>query len=54
MVYENQLETIVGEKGDTKPTEGIIKFTRFKEYDTGDTYYWDGSAWQVIGYNAEE
>ena len=54
MVYENQLETIVGESTDDKPTDGIIKFTRYKEYDTGDTYYFDGTTWQKIGYNTGE
>ena len=31
---------------DTKPTEGIGVNSKFYELDTGDFYYFDGSAWQ--------
>ena len=34
-----------GESSDTKPTEGIGVNSKFYELDTGDFYYFDGSAW---------
>ena len=53
MYYEKNIEVIVGESGESKPTD-VLKFTQFKEYDTGDTYYFDGTTWHKIGYNAGE
>ena len=35
-----------GEHADTKPTEGIGVNSKFYELDTGDVYYFDGSAWK--------
>ena len=32
-----------------KPTEGIGKFSRFFELDTGDEYYFDGTTWNKVG-----
>ena len=34
-----------GVSTDTKPTEGIGVNSKFYELDTGDFYYFDGSAW---------
>lgn len=45
--YENKTQ-LVGTSADTKPT-GVDKYTLFLELDTGDFYYWDGSAWQKVG-----
>ena len=38
-----------GESTDSKPTEDITINTKFKELDTGDEYYFDGSTWSKIG-----
>ncbi len=38
-----------GDSQDTKPTDGIGVNSKFYELDTGDTYYFDGSAWVKIG-----
>lgn len=38
-----------GLHGDTKPTEGIGVNSKFYELDTGDTYYFNGSAWAKVG-----
>lgn len=38
-----------GTNEDDKPTEGIGVNSKFYELDTGDTYYFDGSAWQKVG-----
>ena len=35
-----------GTSSDSKPTEGIGVNSKFYELDTGDMYYFDGSAWQ--------
>ena len=42
-----------GESGDTKPTEDIGVNSKFFELDTGDEYYFDGSAWNKVGGNQE-
>lgn len=34
---------------DTKPTETATVNSLFLELDTGDFYYFDGSAWQKVG-----
>ena len=34
---------------DTKPTTGIEVNSLFLELDTGDFYYFDGSAWAKVG-----
>ena len=34
-----------GEHADTKPTENVGVNSKFHELDTGDDFYWDGSAW---------
>lgn len=34
---------------DTKPTTGIGVNSKFYELDTGDTYYFNGSAWAKVG-----
>ena len=39
---------ILGKSTDTKPTDVNVN-DMFIELDTGDAYFWDGSAWQVIG-----
>lgn len=33
---------------DEKPTDVNVN-DLFIELDTGDAYYWDGSAWQIVG-----
>ena len=45
---ESKHAEIIGLSTDTKPTNANINDV-FVEFDTGDAYYWDGSAWQVIG-----
>ena len=40
--------TYYGESTDTKPSDVAVN-TKFKELDTGDTYYYDGSDWEKIG-----
>ncbi len=39
----------MGLSTDTKPTEGIAVNTLFLELDTGDFYYFDGTAWEKVG-----
>lgn len=34
---------------DVKPTEDIAPNSLFLELDTGDFYYFDGSAWAKVG-----
>lgn len=41
-----------GTSDDTKPEEGIGINSKFYELNTGDTYYWDGEAWQKVGGDA--
>ena len=38
-----------GLSSDTKPTEGIGVNSKFDELDTGDKYYFNGSAWAKVG-----
>ena len=38
-----------GTSQDNKPLENIGVNSKFYELDTGDTYYFDGSAWAKIG-----
>ena len=40
-----------GESSDSKPTEDIGVNSKFFELDTGDEYYFDGSAWNKVGGN---
>lgn len=39
----------MGKSTDTKPTEDIPVNTLFLELDTGDFYYFDGTAWEKVG-----
>lgn len=39
----------MGLSTDTKPTEDIPVNTLFLELDTGDFYYFDGTAWEKVG-----
>lgn len=39
------------ESGDTKPDDAALN-EECIELDTGDTYYFDGSAWTEVGSNA--
>ena len=39
----------MGLSTDTKPTEGIAENSLFLELDTGDSYYYTGSAWAKVG-----
>lgn len=45
---ESKHAEILGKSTDIKPTNANIN-DMFIELDTGEAYYWDGSAWQVIG-----
>lgn len=45
---ESKHAEILGYSTDTKPTDVDLNDI-FVELDTGDAYYWDGFAWQVIG-----
>ena len=45
---ESKHAEILGKSTDVKPTDANIN-DMFIELDTGDSYYWDGLAWQVIG-----
>ena len=38
-----------GESTDTKPTENVAVNSIFFELDTGDFYYFNGTAWAKIG-----
>lgn len=37
-----------GESTDNKPTDVDVN-TKYKELDTGDTYFYNGTAWVKIG-----
>lgn len=45
---ESKHAEIFGKSTDTKPTDANIN-DMFIELDTGEGYFWNGSAWQVIG-----
>ena len=45
---ESKHAEIFGTSTSTKPTDVKLN-DLFIELDTGDAYYWDGSAWQIIG-----
>ena len=45
---ESKHAEILGKSTDTKPTDVNVN-DMFIELDTGNAYFWDGSAWQVIG-----
>lgn len=36
----------VGTSGDTKPSSDIGVYSEFYEYDTGNTFVWNGTAWK--------
>lgn len=40
---------LCGLSTDTKPTEGIATNALFLELDSGDFYYYDGTAWAKVG-----
>lgn len=40
---------LCGLSTDTKPTEGVATNALFLELDTGDFYYYDGTAWAKVG-----
>ena len=40
-----------GLSSDTKPTEKIGVNSKFRELDTGDIYYFNGTAWSKVGGN---
>ena len=46
---ESKHAEIFGLSTDTKPIKSIDINDLFIELDTGDAYYWDGLAWQVVG-----
>jgi hypothetical protein len=45
---ESKHAEIFGKSTDIKPTNANINDI-YMELDTGEGYFWDGSAWQVIG-----
>jgi hypothetical protein len=45
---ESKHAEMFGKSTDTKPTDANINDI-YMELDTGEGYFWDGSAWQVIG-----
>lgn len=45
---ESKHAEIFGKSTDTKPTDANLN-DMFIELDTGDAYFWDGSAWVEIG-----
>lgn len=52
MITNDNLPEVTGESTDSKPTEGVLINTIFREIDTGDLYYYDGTAWELVGGNA--
>ena len=46
LLHDSLYVELEGESGDTKPTENIGVNSKFHELDTGDVFYFDGSAWQ--------
>lgn len=40
---------LAGLSTDTKPTDGVATNALFLELDTGDFYYFDGTAWAKVG-----
>ena len=54
MITQNRYDlqgdtTYEGLSTDNKPTENVPMNALFLELDTGDFYYWDGSAWNKVG-----
>lgn len=45
LVHDTLYVELEGVSTDTKPTENIGVNSKFYELDTGDVYYFDGSAW---------
>lgn len=45
---ESKHAEIYGKSTDTKPTNVNVN-DMFIELDTGDAYFWNGSAWEKIG-----
>ncbi len=48
LVHNSAYVELEGESTDTKPTEDIGVNSKFHELDTGDVYYFDGSAWSKV------
>ena len=48
VTLEGANATYTGESTDTKPVDAFPN-TLFKELDTGDTYYYNGTAWAKVG-----
>ena len=46
MAHGTNYVELEGESSETKPTENIGVNSKFYELDTGDFYYFDGSAWK--------
>lgn len=50
MITKNgQTADLMGLSTDIKPTDGIGVNTLFLELDTGDYYYFTGTAWAKVG-----
>ena len=54
LVHATDYVELEGVSTDEKPTEGIGVNSRFFEFDTGNSFYFDGTAWQEIGVAPEE
>ena len=52
ITYEKNDERLVGLSTDNKPTNVRVN-TIFWELDTNDKYFFDGTAWHKIGYDAD-
>lgn len=52
VTLEGANATYTGESTDTKPADAFPN-TLFKELDTGDTYYYNGTAWAKVGGTVE-
>ena len=48
ITLEGSTVTYYGKSTDSKPTD-VDTNTKFKELDTGYTYYFNGSTWAKIG-----
>ena len=49
LVHSTNYCEFEGLSTDNKPTEGVAVNSKFYELDTGDTYYFNGSAWAKVG-----
>ena len=48
--YQRDSEKLIGVSTETKP-ENLPLYSRCWDLDTNIKYFWDGTQWQVIGYD---